>query len=287
MAQLYLQRAARLTGLNKHGLAYPDFRKAWSLRPSVETALPYAANLQILNKDPERLALLKAADRQFPDNPQLQRLLADAYATAGEPENALGQYRKMLIRDSTDAETWYELALLQEQLKDTAGAIFSLQKAYTGQGVATYGLELAHLYAEQKNPQALGICNAILKQDSASLLIDPLFIKGIYYANTKQYPLAIAQFDSCIRRDWKTTDAYLEKGIAYYRMRNYSSAIHTFNLATTVSDTDPDAWYWLGRCYEATGRPAEAIRYYRQTLMLDKGFREAKESIERLQHEIK
>ena len=59
------------------------------------------------------------------------------------------------------------------------------------QGVDTYGLELAHLYAEQKNPRALEICDFILKQDSLRLLIDPFFIKGIYFANVKQYPRAI------------------------------------------------------------------------------------------------
>jgi hypothetical protein len=36
-------------------------------------------------------------------------------------------------------------------------------KAYAVQGVDTYGLELAHLYAEQ-NPRALEICNFILKR---------------------------------------------------------------------------------------------------------------------------
>ena len=94
----------------------------------------------------------------------------------------------MLAKDSLDPETFYEKALLLEQLNDTAGAIKALQKAYTIQGVDTYGLELAHLFAEQKNPRALEICDFILRQDSLRLLIDPFFIKGIYYANVKQYP---------------------------------------------------------------------------------------------------
>ena len=134
----------------------------------------------------------------------------------------------MIAKDSLDPETLYEKALLLEQLKDTPRAIASLQKAYSIQSVDTYGLELAHLYAEQKNPRALEICNFILKQDSASILIDPFFIKGIYFANTKLYSKAIAQFDSCILRDWKTTDAYLEKGRAYFHMGNFNDAIEDF-----------------------------------------------------------
>jgi tetratricopeptide (TPR) repeat protein len=282
-AALYLRRANRLTAINAHDLASADFKKAWSLEPSVETALPYAANLRILGKDSERLALLRTGSEKFPANAQLQRLLGDAYSGNGNQDMALQQYRKMLNGDPNDFETWYEMGLLQEQLKDTAGAIGSLQKAYGLQKVATYGLELAHLYAEQKNALSLEICNDILRQDSASLLIDPLFIKGIYYSNTKQYPKAIAQFDSCIQRDWKTTDAYLEKGIAWYRLQNYPAAISTFKMATTVSNTDPDAYYWLGRCYEATQNKNEAISNYQKAFALDKTFTDAKDAIEKLQ----
>ncbi|MDP4211935.1 MAG: tetratricopeptide repeat protein [Bacteroidota bacterium] len=280
---LYLRRADRLSQINAHELAYADYKKAWSLHPSRETAFARAANLRILGKETERLALLKTADTQFPADPQIQRLLADAYAVTGSRDLALKQYQEILQRDPKDFETWYEQALLFEQMKDTVSAISSLQKAYALQGVATYGLELAHLYAEQKNAKALDICNFILRQDSGNMLIDPLLIKGIYYANMKFYPQAIVQFDSCIGRDWKTIDAYLEKGMAYYHQQKYNDAINTFHMATTVSNTDPDAYYWLGRCYEATHRKADAISYYQKTLSLDKSFTDAKEAAERLQ----
>lgn len=279
---LYLRRAARLAMANEYGLAYPDFKKAWSLQPGLETVIPFAASLQVLGRHAERLELLKTAESRFPDNPQLQRLLADAYTSAGDTGSALRQYAQILNRDSADFETWYEQGLLQEQLGDTLAALNSLQRAYSLKAVDDYGLELAHLYAEQKNPKSLEICNAILDRDSADQLIDPLFIKGIYYSNTKQYPKAFAQFDSCIRRDWKTTDAYIEKGIAYFRMQDYSSAQHTFTMATTVSNTDADAYFWLGRCAEAKNQKDDAMRYYREALALDKTLVEAKERMERL-----
>ncbi len=188
----------------------------------------------------------------------------------------------MIAKDSTDPETFYEKAILLEQLKDTARAILSLQKAYSFQGVDTYGLELAHLYAEQKNPKALMICDYVLKHDSARLLIDPFFIKGIFYANMKQYPKAIIQFDSCILRDWKTTDAYLEKGRAYFHMENFNKASETFSMAITVTNTDPDAYYWLGRCFEAQKRKMDAIDNYRKAIALDKNFTEAKQRMDAL-----
>jgi tetratricopeptide (TPR) repeat protein len=281
-ASLYLRRAVRLTQENAHELAYNDFQKAWTLQPLIENALPFAANLAILGKHAERIALLEKVSDLNSSNPQVRRLLAEAYAEIGKPEQALHLYNEMITKDSLDPETLYEKAILLEQLKDTTQAIAALKKAYSLQSVDTYGLELAHLYAEQKNPRALEICNLILRQDSASILIDPFFIKGIYFANTKLYAKAIAQFDSCILRDWKTTDAYLEKGRAYFHMGNFNEASKTFNMAVTVSNTDPDAYYWLGRCYEAQHKKMDAINNYRKAISLDQNFIEAKQRMDLL-----
>jgi Flp pilus assembly protein TadD len=281
-ASLFLRRAIRLTQENAHELAYGDFQKAWSVRPSLEIGLPYAANLEILGKHSEKLILLQSLYNRFPSNAQVGRLLADTYAGSGRSDKSLSVYDEMISRDSLDPETYYEKALILEQLKDTAGALKMLQKAYSFQGVDTYGLELAHLYAEQRNPRALEICDYIIKHDSSNLLIDPFFIKGIFYANAKQYQKAIIQFDSCILRDWKTTDAYLEKGQAYFHMQNFNAAIKTFNMAITVSGTDPDAYFWLGRCYESQKKKTDAIFYYRKAISLDKDFTEAKQRIDML-----
>jgi tetratricopeptide (TPR) repeat protein len=281
-ATLYLRRASKLSQENAHELAYSDFLRAWTIQPRLEYALPLAANLEILGKHKERLELLDTLHHRFPDNNQVGRLLAEALASSGDRNRALAIYNQMIFKDSLDPENLYEKALLLEQLQDTLQAINTLRKAYGIQGVDTYGLELAHLYAEQKNPRALEICDYILKQDSAHLLIDPFFIKGIYFANVKRFPKAIVQFDSCIARDWKTTDAYLEKGRAYFQMENYHAAIQTFNMAIAVTQTDPDAYFWLGRCYESLHRKTDAVYNYRKAIALDKDFKEARQRMENL-----
>src|SRR5205807_8876683 len=68
-----------------------------------------------------------------------------------------------------------------EKAKDTTDALIALRKAYTIQPVNTYALELAHLYAESRNSAALEICDDVLSKDKTHELLDPLFIKGIYY----------------------------------------------------------------------------------------------------------
>ncbi|WP_350340127.1 tetratricopeptide repeat protein [Paraflavitalea speifideaquila] len=53
-------------------------------------------------------------------------------------------------------------------------------------------------------------------------------------------------------------------------------------MAATVSNTSADAYYWMGRCYEALRQPEEALQNYQRALSLDKGFDEAREGIRRL-----
>jgi len=281
-ADLYLRRAILLSRADAHEIANADYKKSWELNPSKENALQYAANLAIIGRPVERLKLLQECIRKFPDVPEFKRLMGEAYVEAGKSKMALDLYDDLLNKDSLDFEAWYEKGLLLEQMHDTTHALIALKKAYALQPMNTYALELAHLYAEMKNPVALEICDDVLRRDFARELVDPFFIKGIYYANMLQYSFAVVQFDSCIRRDWKFTDAYIEKGIVFYKEKNYDEALSIFQLAATVSNTDPDAYYWIGRCYEISNKKEEAIAYYERAVALDKNFTEAKAALKRL-----
>ena len=281
-ASLYFRRAELLSQINQHELASADFRRSWDLKPVAETGLHYVSNLSILGRPAEKLALLQDCIQHFPDSLQFRRRLGEAYAEAGQSKDALELYNNLLRKDSLDFETWYEKGLLLEEMKDTSEAIGALSKAFNLQPVNTYALELAHLYAENKDPLALNICDQIIANDPARQLPDPFFIKGIYYSNTKQYNLAVLQFDSCIRLDWKFSDAYIEKGIAFFKQNNYDGALNTFRMAATVSNINPDAYYWIGRCYEAINKKDEAILNYERAAALDKNFKEAREALRRV-----
>ena len=91
-------------------------------------------------------------------------------------------------------------------------------------------------------------------------------------------------FDSCISRDWKFTEAYIEKGIALFKQKK-TMMRHSilFRIAVTVTNTDPDAYYWIGRCYEAVKKMNDAAEYYQRATELDKDFSEAKEALKRVE----
>lgn len=281
-ALLHLERAQLLSQKGFHDLAYDDYKKSWELQPDENTALALAANMFMTGKSTEAIDFLEKCVRQYPANTEFKRRLSEAYMQTGNDKAALALYDEMLNTDSTDFEAWYEKGMLLLQAKDTAAAITALKKSYNLQPLQLSGIALANLYAETSNPAALAICDALLEKDIAKTLTDAVFIKGVYYTNIRQYARALEQFDNCIRRDWKFTDAYIEKGIILFQQKNIDEAMRTFRLAATVSNTYPDAYYWLGRCYEQLGKHEEARENYLSALALDKNFEEAKKGLARL-----
>ncbi len=282
-AGLYFRRAELLSHNDRHELALADYSRSWDLKPEETTGARYASTLTVIGQIGNAIRLLQDCRKRFPANPTFPAMQAELYTQSNRMQDAIGVYDNILQTDSLNFDAWYEKGLLLEKKGDTPNAILSLKKAYAITPVNTYGLELAHLYAESRDAASLPLCDAILRKDSARDLLDPFFIKGIYFSNTAQYKKAIAQFDSCIGRDWKFPDAYLEKGIALFKQKEYQQALQSFEMTTKVAETYADGYFWIGRCYEATGNPQEAISYYRQALIYDKDFTEAADRIKRLQ----
>ena len=65
-------------------------------------------------------------------------------------------------------------------------------------------------------------------------------------------------------------------------MGNYNAALQTFKMAITVTNTDPDAYFWLGRSYEALQRKSDAASNYLKAISLDRNFSEARERLDKL-----
>ena len=74
----------------------------------------------------------------------------------------------------------------------------------------------------------------------------------------------------------------MKKGIIMYERKQYDEALKVFNMTITVSNTDADGYYWLGRTYEATGKIQDAIENYERAIALDRTFTEAKAALRRL-----
>ena len=280
---LYMQRAVLLSQNNKHELAMADYKKAWDLKPEQHIAMQYVSNLMLVNRPEEAVKLLKESIAKWPGNPNLHRRLSEIYTQMGDTKKAISQYDEWAQQDSLNFEVWYEKGVLLARLKDTPAAIQALEKSYKVQPINYNGLALASLYAASLNPKVITLCDELIRKDTTGILNDVLYLKGSYYSDTKQYAKAMEMFNECISHDWKFADAYIEKGIVLHDLKNYDSALKVFTMAATVANTNPDAWYWMARCYEALGKKDLARVNYQRALAIDKKFDEAREGLKRLE----
>jgi tetratricopeptide (TPR) repeat protein len=281
-ADLYLKRAALLSQNNLHELASPDYKKAWEITADDNVALAYVSNLILAGNLPEAIELLNECAAKFPENTEFFRRLGEVYLQQGQPRKALAQYDHIIEKDSSNFEAWFDRGTLLARLKDTNAAIVSLETSFSLLPINYTGIALANLYVTRKDPRALEVCNILLSKDSSGIQTEPLYMKGVYFSEIKDYDNALQQFDECIRRDWKMTDAYIEKGIIMFERKNYPEALKIFSMAATVSNTDADAYYWMGRCFESTGDKEQAVLNYERAFALDQSFSEAREALKRL-----
>lgn len=281
-AELYLNRALLLSQQNLHPLATADYKKAWELKPTEASGLEYAANLMLVSDLRGALDLLQQCRKQFPQNPEFNRRLSEAYALMGKKEAALGELDALLRSDSTDFMTWYDRGQLLLKLKDSAAGIASLEKSYSIQPVTYTALALANIYSLKGDERVIRICDDIIRKDTSGTNVDALFLKGVYYSDKQQYAKALVMFDACIGTDWKFADAHIEKGIVYFETKALDKALESFKVAANVSATNPDAYFWQGRVHEARGEKAEAIESYERALSFDPDFVEAELRLERL-----
>lgn len=235
------------------------------------------------NLSPYLKGLFKQTE-QYPDSVNLRITLINALDSSGLHKEALQQMDSLIAKDSLNFAFWNAKGHLQENAKDTAGAIVSYKRALRIYPSPDAMLTLANLFAETKNDTALILCKEVsgLSADK-KYEADCRFIEGVYYARKSNTEQALSSFDACINARYTYVVAYLEKGFIYYDKKQYTEALKTFQLAASVSNAYADAYYWQGKCFEAMNNKINAITNYNKALALDKNLTEATAAIKRLQ----
>jgi tetratricopeptide (TPR) repeat protein len=252
----------------------------YSCKNKPETKLPDSLQKQEMPASIQEL--FKKVSRN-PDSAGLRFQLVDALDSLGAYQQALTQVDSLIRKDSLNYGLWYRKALVQENTKDTAGAIRSYKYAIRIYPSPDALLGVGNLLAEQKNDTAL-----LISKQVASLRLGReytahcSFIDGVYYARKGEQQKAIEAFNNCIINDLNYMEAYMEKGFLYYDNRKMAEAMQVFQTVVTVKNTYADGYYWLAKCNEALNHKAEAITNYQQALTLDPKLAEAATALKRL-----
>lgn len=280
--ELWFRRAVLLNSNNLPEPALADFKKAWSLKKEEKYA--FAISTLLLEKKPDSAILfLNKAVIDMPESFLLQLSLARGYAASGKPSDALAVCDKILSKNPQQVDILKLKAdLLDKEGKNTE-ATAVLENAYH---ITPFDVELNYMltlrYAQAKNPRVLAICDSLIKADSAGEHAEPYYYKGIYYSNLGDNNKALALFSEAVKHDYNFLEGYIEKGSILYDMKKYNDALAVFNLALTISPQYADAYYWIAKCQEATGKKEEAKLNYERAYSLDNTLTEAREAAQRI-----
>ncbi len=232
---------------------------------------------------PEALQKLIIKQSQYPDSMGLRLQLIDAYDSIGDYQIALGQMDSLLLKDSLNYGLWYRKALLQENAKDTTGALKSYKYAIRVYPSPDALLAAANLLAEQKNPLSLDLCRQVAKlRMGREYAAHCFFISGVYYARIGDNKNALLSFNRCIYNDMYYMEAYMEKGFIYFDSKKMTEAVQVFQSVITLKNTYPDGYYWLAKCDEVLNNRIDAIANYQKAITLNPKLIEAGEALKRL-----
>lgn len=282
-AALYYRRGMLLL---RNELAVPalaDLRRAWELAPDEEHGV--ALSNALLARDPaEAESFLRGALQQLPRDLFLELNLVEALRQQHRTAPALAVCDSIISRYPGQIDAWMSRAALLDEQGDSTAATAALERAYQ---LAPFDSDLCHdlafRYAQDKNARALALCDSLIRADSAGKHAEPYYFKGVYFYNTGQKEKALDLFNQSILHDYYFLDAYLEKGRILYEQKRFNAALKEFRLATTISPTFADAYFWLGKCQEATGELTDARDNYLRAYGFDKTLTQAKEAADRLQ----
>ncbi len=281
-ARLYYQRGALLLQNEQLSYAERDLKKAWSLDPSEQNALGVVNVLRRKNTD-SAIGFIEQALMKIPSSIALEISLARGYQQKGNIQKAITICNELIAEYPGQLDALQLKAeLLQSQDKNEE-ALSTLEKAYSyAPGDAELAHSLAFAYAEAKNVKAIRLSDSLIAADQEGKHAEPYYFKGVYYANIGNKTGALVFFNQAIQHDYYFLDAYMEKGNLFYHAKNYKEALETFELATKVSPTFAESYYWAGKTKEALGNNEEAKLDYQRAYGLDKNLKDAKEAADRL-----
>jgi tetratricopeptide (TPR) repeat protein len=220
-----------------------------------------------------------------PDSVKLYEKIIDTLTNSGRFVEAAAWCNK-LIKRGADSNYYYWFIkgdiFRRGQLYDSAIASYQtyLRKFPDDEQVF---LNLANTYAEAGNKDAVDLANKIAARfPTREMRSQAAFIKGVYYNTIKQYNEARRWLDTAIVINYNFSEAYMEKGYSLYDEHHFKEAEKTFSRITELNRNDADAWYWVAKSQEASGKKTEALHSYEQAYDLNNGITEARQAIDRL-----
>lgn len=134
---------------------------------------------------------------------------------------------------------------------DTAGAMMDFRRAIElNPNQDNAYINLAYLYSRQgRNEEAFKYCDMAIAIDSGNLYWR--VAKGNLYQQSKNYELAINQYEGVVRRDSLMLQPHFYLSLCYYELEQYNKSIEKLNMVISGNPNNAVALYYRALAYYA------------------------------------
>lgn len=214
-----------------------QYRKTLQLNPTHQNALYRAAVYEYNNRQLENAeTLAEQALKSYPDNENMQRLLAKIAFVSKDYRKAMERYKNLVTDDKATKEDYKNL-----------------------------GFSYYHLYDFKK---AIEVFEELLEREEEDAEI--LYNLGLLYHSEGDYEKAKELFTTTISmKKFGLDKQYQSLALVYKSMENYSLAIHFFQQALAENPMLARSQYEIAVCADNYYEDKKTIRDYYQ-LVIDK-----------------
>lgn len=281
-AGLYFERGEMLHKLGVDTLAIKDYKMAATLDSSKAEYFSAVGNLLFDHKDVTgSIEWLQKAIAKNPKDQKTHLKIAKLFLYMREHAKGFEEINIVLRQNVYNPEAYFLKGMMYKDMNDTAHAISNFQTAV--QVAPDYRdavIQLGLLYSARKDPLALKYLENAYQMDSLDVF--PLFARGVYYQENKDFEAAKAEYKRCIIRNNHYVDAYFNMGSIYLQQDSFAKAYHQYDLATKTDPANPTAYYNRGVCSELMDSVKNAVEDYKQALALDTSYKSPKEALKKL-----
>ena len=245
--------------------AQGEFLKAIEVSPALATAhLHLGLALEAQHQD-GRSELTQAA-QLAPANPLIAMELGRAYATAGQDQQAILQFKQVLANDPNSAEAMLEMAPALQRLDQLEDALTVLRKVVAMQpknatALANLGMALVQAQQSKEAVEVLQRAVALAPGDAAAH--EDL---AAAYIQLNQLGDTVAQLQAALKLAPDSPRSHYELGLALRMQDKAGAAIPELEAAQKLDPGSPEAPYTLGLLYMQAGRYDEAATELKTSL---------------------
>ncbi len=281
-AELYYNRGKMLRKLKQDSLALKDYKMATTLDTAKAEYFSAVGDLLFEKKDISgSVQWLQKAIRLNPTDRRAHLKIAKLFLYIKDYGKSFAEINIVLREEPFNPEGYFLKGMLYKDMKDTGKAISSFETVLNvAPEYRDAAIQLGLLYSMRKNPIALKYLDNAFKLDSIDVF--PIFAKGVFYQNNKDYVNAKAAYKECIIRDHHYVDAYFNTGWILMQQDSFAKAYRQYDLVTKIDPSNPSAYYNRGICSELMDSVKKAIDDYKLALLLDTGYASPKEALKRL-----